>query len=207
MAINEHEQKKRAFMHEIRTRHPSFRTAVIADAIITARYRGERHRFTSRADAVRQILRLSWVTDAFAAQALYRLKASMQRRKIPILPRLAHRLAMIIGQVSIGDPVVVQPGIYIIHGQVVADGLVEISSGVVIAPWVTIGLRGGNVQGARIGKGVQIGTGAKLVGPITIGDGAQIGANATVVTDVEAGATAVGPPARARVRSVGETGE
>ncbi len=48
----------------------------------------------------------------------------------------------------------------------------------------------------RIGAGVDIGAGAKLLGPITVGDGAKIGANAVVLCDVPAGATAVGIPAR-----------
>jgi len=47
-----------------------------------------------------------------------------------------------------------------------------------------------------IGGHVDIGTGAKILGPVTIGDHAKIGANAVVVTDVPAGATAVGIPAR-----------
>jgi serine O-acetyltransferase len=100
-------------------------------------------------------------------------------------------------QVSIGDHVVVQPGIYLIHGQVVLDGLVEIGSGVTIAPWVTIGLRAGEVHGPTIEHGAQIGTGAKVIGPVRIGADARIGANAVVTDDVPAGATAVGAPAKA----------
>jgi serine O-acetyltransferase len=147
-------------------------------------------------DTVLQILRLAWCSDAFLAQALYRVKASLQARGVPVLPRLAHRLAMALAQISIGDPVVMEPGVYIIHGQFVADGLVEIGTGAVIAPFVTIGLRAGNVQGARIGPRVSIGTGAKVIGPVTIGEGAQIGANAVVISDVAPGSTVVGAPAR-----------
>ena len=54
-------------------------------------------------------------------------------------------------------------------------------------------------QGKRhptLGKGVVIGAGAKILGPILVGDGAKIGSNAVVVRDVPAGATAVGVPAR-----------
>jgi serine O-acetyltransferase len=47
-----------------------------------------------------------------------------------------------------------------------------------------------------LGKGVVIGAGAKILGPILVGDGAKIGCNAVVVRDVPAGATAVGIPAR-----------
>lgn len=101
-----------------------------------------------------------------------------------------------LAQVSIGDPVLMHPGIYVIHGQIVLDGIVEVGPGTVIGPWVTIGLRAGNVQGAVIDRDVNIGTGAKLIGPVTIGAGAQIGANAVVIDDVEAGVTVVGVPAR-----------
>jgi serine O-acetyltransferase len=120
----------------------------------------------------------------------------MQSLGVPVLPRVAHRLAMGLAQISIGDPVVVEPGVYIIHGQVVADGLVEIGAGAVIGPFVTIGLRAGDVQGATIEPGVSIGTGAKIIGRVRIGAGARVGANAVVVGDVRAGATVVGAPAR-----------
>lgn len=180
----------------IRSRHPRLREALPADARITARLRGERHEFTSTLDTILQILRLAWVSDAFLAQALYRAKARMQARGIPILPRLAHRLAMAIAQVSIGDPVVVAPGVYIVHGQVVLDGLVEIGPGTAIFPFVTIGLRAGELRGATIERDVSIGTGAKVIGPVHIGAGATIGANAVVVDDVPAGVTVVGAPAR-----------
>jgi serine O-acetyltransferase len=169
---------------------------LVADAKIAARYRGERHEFRSGIDQAIQILRLAWVSDAFLAQALYRAKARLQALGVPVLPRLAHKLAMAIAQVSIGDPVVVAPGVYIVHGQIVVDGLVEIGAGVVIAPFVTIGLRAGVVQGATIERDVTIGTGAKVIGPVRIGAGAQIGANAVVVSDVREGATVVGAPAR-----------
>lgn len=181
----------------IRARHPGFRRALLADARITARHRGERHEFRSRLDAAAQIVRLMWVSDAFLAHALYRLKARLQALGVPILPRLAHRLAMEIAQVSIGDPVVMHPGVYLIHGQVVIDGLVEIHQGTVIGPFVTVGLRSGDVVGPTIECDVTIGTGAKLIGRLRVGQGAQIGANAVVVEDVPAGATAVGVPARA----------
>jgi serine O-acetyltransferase len=105
---------------------------------------------------------------------------------------------MTFAQISIGDPVVVEPGVYVIHGQVVIDGLAEIGSGTMIAPFVTIGLRAGDVRGATIERDVNIGTGAKVIGPVRIGAGATIGANAVVVDDVPAGATAVGAPARVR---------
>ena len=183
-------------LRTIRARHPRLREALPRDAQVTARFRGERDQFRGRADTVAQIVRLAWVSDAFLAQALYRVKARLQRTGVPALPRIAHRLAMTLAQVSIGDPVVVQPGVYVVHGQVVVDGLAEIRAGVVLFPWVTIGLRAGDVRGATIEEGASIGTGAKVIGPVRVGAGAQVGANAVVVHDVPPGATVVGAPAR-----------
>ena len=70
-----------------RAEHPRFFAALIGDARTTASYRAERFEFHGRADALMQALRLMWVSDAFAAHALYRAKARMQALGIPILPR------------------------------------------------------------------------------------------------------------------------
>jgi serine O-acetyltransferase len=188
--------ERQSFWPAIRARHPRLREALVADARVTARFRGERHDFRSGLDAAVQIVRLAIVSDAFLGQALYRAKARLQALGVPLLPRLAHRLAMVCAQISIGDPVVVAPGVYIIHGQLVADGLVEIGPGVTIAPFVTIGLRAGDVRGATIEPDVSIGTGARIIGAVRIGAGATIGANAVVLDDVSPGATVVGVPAR-----------
>jgi serine O-acetyltransferase len=184
------------FWRALRARHPRWAVAVREDARVTAMHRGERHHFRSGLDAWSQAARLAWVSDAFLAQALYRAKARMQALGVPVLPRLAHRLAMAIAQVSIGDPVLLHPGIYIVHGQIVLDGLVEIQPGTVIAPFVTVGLRAGDVTGPMIEANVNLGTGAKVIGAVRIGAGATVGANAVVVGDVPPGATVVGAPAR-----------
>lgn len=59
---------------------------------------------------------------------------------------------------------------------------------------VTIGQTDGEIV-PTIGGHVDIGAGAKVIGPVTIGDHARIGANAVVTRDVPAHTTAVGVPA------------
>jgi serine O-acetyltransferase len=180
----------------VRSGHPRFIEAVLADTRITAAHRGDRHEFRSRLDAWIQALRLAIVSDAFLAQTFYRAKAACQARRVPVLPRLFHRFAMVAGQVCIGDPVVVQPGVYIPHGQVVVDGLVEIGTGVVLFPVVTVGLQAGKMKGPKIGDRAVIGSGAKIIGPVRVGENARVGANSVVLADVPDHATVVGVPAR-----------
>ena len=187
---------RNGWRREIRRRHPRWVEAVVADARVTAAHRGERFEFRSRLDGLVQAVRLAVVSDAFLAQALYRLKARCQALRIPIVPTLAHHLALMTGQVSIGDPVVIEPGVYLLHGQVVIDGLVEIARGTTIAPFVTIGLVAGQLRGPTIEHHVHIGTGAKILGPVTVGVHATVGANAVVIRDVPSRATVVGVPAR-----------
>jgi serine O-acetyltransferase len=180
----------------VRSRHPRFVEAVAADARIAARRLGDHRDFPSRVEALLQAVRLSVVTDAFLALVCYRAKAACQARRIPALPRVFHRLAMVIGQVAIGDPVVVQPGVYIPHGQVIVDGMVDVGAEVALLPFVTVGLRAGSVRGPSIGSGVTIGTGAKVLGPVRVGSGARVGANAVVISDVPDNTAVAGVPAR-----------
>jgi serine O-acetyltransferase len=186
----------RSLMGDIRSRQPGLRQAVLADIRAALVHRGEHREVRTKPAALRELIRLSWASDSFFAQLMYRLKAAGQRRGVPLMPRLAHRLAMLTGQVTIGDPVVIQPGLHLLHGQIVIDGLVEIGSGAVIGPFVTIGLRPGDIVGPTIEEDVSIGTGAKVLGRVRVGAGASIAANAVVLDDVPAGATVVGAPAR-----------
>jgi serine O-acetyltransferase len=198
MAPRRQSETARTFFAARRARHPRFIEAVVADAHLALAYRAQPSQFTSRFDGLVQVARLALVSDAFAGQMLYRAKARLQALGVPVLPAVCHRLAMIVAQICIGDPVIVAPGIYIAHGQVVIDGLTEVESGAVFFPWVTVGLRAGNFDGPRIGANVRVGTGAKIIGPVHVGDGSVIGANAVVVDDVAPGATVVGAPARER---------
>lgn len=85
-------------------------------------------------------------------------------------------------------------------GIVIHDRAV-IGSECVISHQVTIGGRSGLYGVPVLHDRVEVGAGAKVLGPITIGTGAKIGANAVVINDVPAGWTAVGVPAKCRAPS------
>jgi serine O-acetyltransferase len=79
------------------------------------------------------------------------------------------------------------------------NGIV-INTDVVVGPnclifqQVTLGSNGRGVP--VLGGHVDVGAGAKIIGPVRIGDHAIVGANAVVTSDVDAGTTVVGIPAR-----------
>ena len=82
-------------------------------------------------------------------------------------------------------------------GGIVISGDAVIGDDCIVRQGVTVGLRNRGVRGSpRIGNRVDIGAGAKLLGPIEIGDDVAIGANAVVLCDVPANSIAVGIPAR-----------
>jgi serine O-acetyltransferase len=89
--------------------------------------------------------------------------------------------------------------VFIDHGMGVVIGeTAEIGDDCTLYHGVTLGGTSWN-KGKRhptLEKGVVVGAGAKILGPITIGANARVGSNAVVVKDVPEGATAVGIPAR-----------
>lgn len=176
--------------------HPPFLAAVRADAEVTARYRSEHHNFRSPWVGLLQAARLAWITDSFFAQICVRAKVACRKAGVPLLPTVFHHMAIVFGQINVGDFVVLSPGIYIPHGNVVIDGVTRIEEGVAIRPYVTIGLADANVVGPAIEAHAKIGTGAKVIGAVVVGARSNIGANAVVVSDIPPDTSAVGMPAR-----------
>ena len=110
---------------------------------------------------------------------------------MPILPQICHRLSIAIAGVNIGDPVIVQAGVHILHGKVVIDGVTEIRTG--------RRDRALRLDRADLGEhprpddrgGRDGGRQRSVLGKLTVGKGATIGANAAVFRDVPAGARVV----------------
>lgn len=94
---------------------------------------------------------------------------------------------------KIGRRVFIDHGMGLVIGQTA-----EVGNDVTLYHGVTLG--GVSLKQEKrhptIGDGVVVGSGAQILGPVTVGDKALIGANAVVLTDVPAGVTMVGIPAR-----------
>lgn len=92
------------------------------------------------------------------------------------------------------------------HGSGIVIGeTAEVGDDVIIYQGVTLGGTG-KETGKRhptIGRGVMIGSGARVLGPLYVGDHAKIAAGAVVLESIPAHATAVGVPARV-VKIAGE---
>jgi serine O-acetyltransferase len=119
------------------------------------------------------------------------------------LARFVHYVLLKFSEVFFGicipPKIVIGRRLVIEHfGGIVLHGLTKIGDDCIIRQGVTIGNRylDRPAEAPRIGNRVDIGAGAKILGPVTIGDDVSIGANAVVLVDVPSGCTAVGIPAR-----------
>lgn len=101
---------------------------------------------------------------------------------------------------TIGRRVVIDHG----HGIVIGE-TAEVGDDVLIYQGVTLGGTGKDIgkRHPTIERGVMIGAGAKILGPITVGHGAKVAAGAVVLCDVAPNATVVGVPGKV-VRIDGE---
>ncbi|HEY6879187.1 MAG TPA: serine O-acetyltransferase [Polyangiales bacterium] len=90
------------------------------------------------------------------------------------------------------------------HG-IVVHGQTVIGDDCIIRQGVTLGIRSMDrlTEAPVLGRGVNVGAGAKIIGAVHVGDGAAIGANAVVLKDVPAGALAIGVPAQLTQRKNG----
>ncbi|HXZ95738.1 MAG TPA: serine O-acetyltransferase [Burkholderiales bacterium] len=147
--------------------------------------------------------RTSWEVitcyPGFHALLIHRFSHWLWRAGFKWLGRLVSHFARWITGIEIHPGAEIGRRVFIDHGMGVVIGETsEIGDDCTLYHGVTLGGTSWN-KGKRhptLGKGVVIGAGAKVLGPILIGDGAKIGSNAVVVKDVPTGATAIGIPAR-----------
>lgn len=117
------------------------------------------------------------------------------------VPRIIAQIGRWLTGIEIHPGATIGKNLFIDHGMGVVIGeTAVIGDEVTIYHGVTLGgVATGTVDGKRhptIEDDVMIGAGAQVLGDITIGKGAKIGANSVVTSDVAAGLTVVGLPAR-----------
>ena len=147
-----------------------------------------------------------WTKPGFRAIAAYRfgvwrmtIRSKILRAPLSLLYRALFRHVRncygieLPYSATLGRRVVIEhQSCIVIHGNSV------LGDDCIIRQGVTLGNRSLDkpLEAPTLGRGVNIGAGAKILGNVRIGDYASIGANAVVLTDVPAYAAAVGIPAR-----------
>jgi len=128
----------------------------------------------------------------------YTIKSRWLRLPFSFLYKLLFVLIQILTGIELPCEVKIGQRFTIEHfGDIIISGDAVFGDDVIIRNGVTVGLRHTGVRGSPvIGNRVDIGTGAKILGPITIGDDVSIGANAVVIKDVPSHSIAVGVPAK-----------
>jgi serine O-acetyltransferase len=153
-----------------------------------------------------------WGAQGFWAMAVYRfgrwrygVRPAILRKLFSMIYHVLYKLAQILTGIELPCEARVGRGFVIDHfGGIIISGYATFGDGCRIRNGVVVGLR--HVEDKRapvIGNNVDIGAGAKLLGPIRIGDNVQIGANAVVLCDVPDNSTAIGVPAVVRPRRPG----
>ncbi|WP_299819465.1 serine acetyltransferase [uncultured Jannaschia sp.] len=108
-----------------------------------------------------------------------------------------HRFWSVVTQADIPLNANIEGGLILPHPNgVVIHPTAQIGPNCLLFQQVTIGTVEGRSGTPVLEERVDVGAGARILGPVRIGHHARIGANAVVVTDVPAGAIAVGIPAR-----------
>ncbi len=119
--------------------------------------------------------------------------------KLKFVARLISQLARFFTGIEIHPGAKIGKGLMIDHGMGVVIGeTTVIGNDCTIYQGVTLGGTG-KETGKRhptIGNNVVIGSGAKVLGPFSVGDNSKIAAGAVVLSEVPAGSTCVGVPAR-----------
>lgn len=133
------------------------------------------------------------------AVLMHRLSHKLWKANLKWLARVLSNLARWFTGIEIHPGATIGRRFFIDHGMGVVIGeTAEIGDDCTLYHGVTLGGTSWN-KGKRhptLERGVVIGAGAKVLGPITLGEESKVGSNAVVVRDVPARATAVGIPAR-----------
>ncbi len=155
-----------------------------------------------------------WGAQGFWVMIVYRfgrwrysVRPAVVRKFLSLIYHVSYKLIQIVTGIELPCEVVVGRNFVIDHfGGIIISGYAKFGDNCRIRDGVVIGLRRVEEKCAPIiGNNVDIGSGAKLLGPIRIGNNVLIGANAVVLCDVPDNFIAVGVPAVAKPRRVRDT--
>lgn len=150
-----------------------------------------------------------WWEQGFWVMLVYRfgrwrygIKPALIRKPLSLLYKIAYKFVQILTGIDLPCEVEVGRNFVIDHfGGIIVSGYAKFGDNCRLRHDVCVGLRHTDEPVAPvIGNNVDIGAGAKILGPITIGDNVLIGANAVVITDVPSNSIAVGVPAKIQPR-------
>ncbi len=130
---------------------------------------------------------------------IHRIARTLWDMRLCWAGRFVSHLGRFLTGIEIHPGATVGRRVFIDHGMGVVIGqTAEIGDDCTLYHGVTLGGTSwsGGKRHPTLGKGVVIGAGAKVLGPIFVGDGAKIGSNAVVVKEIPPGATVVGVPGR-----------
>lgn len=132
----------------------------------------------------------------------YRVRPPLLRKPFSFLYHILYKFVQIVTGIEFPCEVEVGRNFIIDHfGGIIVSGDTKFGNNCRIRNGVVIGLRRVEDKHAPIiGNNVDIGAGAKILGPIKIGDNVLIGANAVVLCDVPSNSIAVGVPAVVKPR-------
>jgi serine O-acetyltransferase len=161
---------------------------------------------------IRQDLRAhrgAWSAQGFWVLVVYRfgrwrygIRPAILRKFFSLLYKIAFKWIQIVTGVELPCEVEIGQNFVIEHfGGIVISGYAKFGDNCRIRNGVVVGLRRVDEPSAPvIGDNVDIGAGAKILGPISIGNNVAIGANAVVLDDVPDNCVAAGVPAVIRAR-------
>jgi len=162
---------------------------------------------------IRQDLRAhrgAWSAQGFWVLVVYRfgrwrygVRPAIVRKFFSLLYKIAFKWIQIVTGVELPCEVEIGRNFVIDHfGGIVISGYARFGDNCRIRNGVVVGLRRVDEPSAPvIGDNVDIGAGAKILGPISIGNNVAIGANAVVLDDVPDNCVAAGVPAVIRARA------
>jgi len=150
-----------------------------------------------RDPAARNAFEILTTYPGIHALLLHQASNALWRRKFKWLAKIISAFSRWFTGVEIHPNVSIGKRFFIDHGMGVVIGeTAEIGDDCTLYQGVTLGGTSWN-KGKRhptLERGVVIGAGAKILGPIVVGENARVGSNAVVVKDVPPEATVIGIP-------------